>query len=503
MLLKYLRSLFYLIILATISSCKVGPDFKKPEPPKVDSYTTKPTSLKNSGKTTGGGNQTLVNGQDISGEWWKLFKSKSLDDLIARSLKNNPNLKSAQAALTAAHESTLAQYGAYYPSVSAGISGSRQKTSKQLSPNTASGTSYYSLYTPQVSVAYIPDVFGLNARTIESLKAQEEQVRFSLIATYITLSSNVVNAAITEASLRYQIAATKEIIAANTDMLKLLNNQYANGSVNRLIVAAQEAQLAQVKATLPPLLSQLTQQRNLLATLAGDFPNQDEAGKFDLGNLQLPKDLPLSLPSKLVEQRPDVRQAEENLHSASAQIGISVANRLPNLTITSNLGTMSLVSGQIFRKGSEFADLGLGITQPIFAGGSLMHRERAARAAYVQAAEQYKSVVLNAFQNVADTLTALEQDANTLTAALDAKNAAQVTLDLTKKQLQSGTVNYLALLSAESTYQQASINLIQAQANRYADTAALFQALGGGWWNIDDKNIAQAIEPYKLRSKSE
>ncbi|MBV9147277.1 MAG: efflux transporter outer membrane subunit, partial [Acidobacteria bacterium] len=310
--------------------------------------------------------------------------------------------------------------------------------------------------------------------------------RSALAATHITLSSNVVAAAIQEASLRAQIGATRELVTINTDMLKTVRDQYTNGYVSRLEVAAQESQLAQVTATLPPLLKQLAQQRDLLVALSGEFPNQDLPEKFDLAAFELPQEIPLSLPSKLVEQRPDVRQAEENLHSASAVIGVARANRFPSFALTGDIGSMTLAFSRIFGSGTEFWDASAGVTQPIFQGGTLLHRERAARAAYVQASEQYRSTVLTAFQNVADTLNALQQDADGLKTAAAAKDAASVTLDMANYQFQSGYINYLALLNAEQTYQQALINLAQARANRYADTAALFQALGGGWWNRAD-----------------
>jgi NodT family efflux transporter outer membrane factor (OMF) lipoprotein len=332
----------------------------------------------------------------------------------------------------------------------------------------------------------VPDVFGLNRRTVESFEAQEQQARFALAATHITLSANVATGAIQEASLRGQIDATRELIDINTKMLEILRQQYARGYADELDVAAQESQLAQVAATLPPLLKQLAQQRDLLAVLAGAFPNQDLPETFELSSLQLPQELPLSLPSQLVEQRPDVRQAEENLHSACAQIGIARANRLPSFALTADAGSMAVVLGRLFSGSNGFWDVTAGVTQPIFDGGTLMHRERAARAAYTEADEQYRSTVLTAFQNVADTLNALQQDADALKAAAAAKDAASLTLTLTKKQLDAGYANYLALLSAEQTYQQALINLVQAQSNRYADTAALFQALGGGWWNRAD-----------------
>jgi NodT family efflux transporter outer membrane factor (OMF) lipoprotein len=480
-----------LMILAAgvllLYACAVGPQFKKPTAPANAGYTSAPMSTTSStSNVVGGEAQQFIDGQDISGQWWELFHSKPLNDLIERSLRVNPDIKAAQAALLVAKENTQAQRGLYYPSTSAGFGAIRAKSSSYISPVTDTSALNYSLYTPQVSVSFVPDVFGLNRRTVESLKAQQEQTRFALAATHITLSSNVAAAAIQEASLQGQIQATNDLIKINTDMLNILRQQFKKGYVSRLDVAAQEAQLAQVVAALPPLLKQLAQQRDLLAALAGEFPNQDMPEKFELANLKLPKDLPFSIPSQLVEQRPDVRQAEENLHSASALIGVAVANRLPNFTLTADVGSMATIFSKMFTAGSGFWDAGAGVTQPIFEGGTLLHRERAARAAYTQAAEQYRGTVLTAFQNVADALHALQQDADALKAAADAKDAAGVTLDLTKNQYQAGYVNYLGLLSAEQSYQQALINLVQAQANRYADTAALFQALGGGWWNRPD-----------------
>jgi NodT family efflux transporter outer membrane factor (OMF) lipoprotein len=469
------------------SACVVGPKFKKPAAPDVGGYTPAPiTTTTATPNFAGGEAQHLAEGGDIPGDWWTLFHSKPLNDLIERALKANPDLKAAQAALLVARENVLAQRGAYYPSVSGGFSATRAKTSNEISPVPSFTTFQYSLFTPEVSVSFVPDVFGLNRRTVESLKAQQEQARFALAATNITLSSNVVATAIQEASLRAQIDATNDLIRINTKMLDILRSQYAKGYASELDVAAQESQLAQVAATLPPLLKQLAQQRDLLAVLAGGFPDKDLPEKFELSNLQLPQELPVSIPSKLVEQRPDVRQAEENLHSASALIGVARANRLPTFNLTGDIGSMALAFGNIFAAGNGFRDVSAGVTQPIFEGGTLMHRERAARAAYVQADEQYRSTILTAFQNVADTLNALQQDADGLKAAAAAKDAAVVTLDLAKKQFQAGYVNYLGLLSAEQAYQQAVINIAQAEGNRYADTAALFQALGGGWWNRSD-----------------
>jgi len=466
--------------------CVVGPNFKKPAPPDVPNYTPEaPTATAGTPKVAGGESQSFAEARDIPGDWWTLFHSEQLNALIERSLKANPDLKSAQAALTVARENTLAQRGYYYPYVSAGFSDSRARTSSEVSPFTASGALSYSLFTPQVSVSFVPDVFGLNRRTVESLKAQEQQARFALAATHITLSSNVAAGAIQEALLRGQIDATNELIGINKKMLDILKSQYGKGYASELDVAAQEAQLAQVTATLPPLVKQLAQQRDQLAVLAGGFPNQEMAERFELASFRLPQELPVTLPSLLVEQRPDVRQAEENLHAASALIGVARANRLPSFNLTADAGSMALIFTHIFSRGG-FWDTGAGVTQPVFDGKTLLHKERAAIAAYTQAEEQYRSAVLTAFQNVADTLHAIRQDAESLQSAARAKDAAQVTLDLTKKQLDAGYTDYLTLLNAEQAYQQALLNLVQAQSNRYADTAALFQALGGGWWNRPD-----------------
>jgi NodT family efflux transporter outer membrane factor (OMF) lipoprotein len=465
------------------TACAVGPNFHKPVLTPAAGYTAQPVSQTSGDTTSAGVEQRFDYGQDIPAEWWTLFHSPPLNDLVERALKANPDLKAAQAALVVAHEDVLAKRGAYFPSVDAGFSASKNKTSAELSPTTSSGALYYSLYTPQVNVSFVPDVFGLNRRTVESAAAQQDAARFQLIATRITLSSNVVAAAIQEAALRAQIAATHELITVNTNELQILRAQFARGYAARLDVAAQESQLAQVAATLPPLLKQLAQQRDLLAALAGGFPNQALPDTFTLGALQLPQQLPVSLPSLLVEQRPDIRQAEANLHSASAQVGIAIANRLPNITLSANAGYSSVSGGNIFNPAASFWSLLGSLTQPIFEGGTLLHQQHAAQAAYEQAADQYQSTVITAFQNVADVLNALLQDADGLKAADAAARAAKVTLDVAQDQVRVGYASTLALLNAEQTYQQALINLAQAQSNRFADTAALFQALGGGWWH--------------------
>jgi NodT family efflux transporter outer membrane factor (OMF) lipoprotein len=471
-----------------LAACAVGPNFKKPAAPEAAGYTPTPLSTTVAAANRSAGDaQRFVTGSDISADWWTLFHSTALNELIDLSLANNHDFKAAQAALSVARETVLAQRGVYYPSVAGSFSATRQRQSGQISP-TLSGPDIflYNLFTPQVSISYVPDVFGLNRRTVESLQAQEQEARFQMIAVYTTLTANVAVTAIQSASLQMQIEVTRQLIDSNAGNLKILQYQFEKGYASRLDVAAQESQLAQMAATLPPLVKQLAQLHDLLSSLTGRFPNQAIPEKFDLATLQLPQDLPVSLPSALVAQRPDVLQAEANLHDASAKIGIATANRLPNIVLTANAGSSAAAMSQLFTGGTGFWGLGAEVTAPLFQGGTLLHQERAAKAAYVQALEQYRSTVLTAFQNVADTLTALEQDAEAVRAASAATDAAKITLDLARRQWQDGYAGYLALLSAEQAAEQTQITLVQAQASRYADTAALFQALGGGWWKRAD-----------------
>ncbi len=482
---RNVKSLFFVPAMAVVlSGCAVGPDFHKPEAPKVSGYDTKPLPEETSSSAAAGGAaQHFAPGQDIPGEWWTLFHSEPLNALIAQSLKQNPDLQSAQAALRVAMENVSAQQGAYSPMVDANLNASRNKNAGQLSPTLSNNTLLYNLYQAQLSASWTLDIWGGNRRAVESLQAQADAQRFQLQSTYLALTANVVNAAVQEASLRAQIDATKDIIKAEQDSLDILRHQFALGQIAGVDVAAQEAALAQAQQTMPTLEKQLSQQRDLLIALAGRFPSEGIEQTFDLAALKLPQDIPVSLPSKLVEQRPDIRIAEENLHAASAQVGVAIANMLPDITLTTNAGSVATQIGQVFTPGNNFWSVAGGLTQPLFEGGTLLHKTRAAQAAYDQAAAQYRSIVITAFQNVADALHALQFDADTLKAAVASENASADSLQITRRQLELGAVSYLALLNAQQTYQLAHISRIQAEANRYADTTALFQALGGGWWN--------------------
>ncbi|MGH8397220.1 MAG: efflux transporter outer membrane subunit [Gammaproteobacteria bacterium] len=473
-----------LSVVLALTACAAGPDFKPPAAPQVSGYTRHPIAATvSSPDVAGGAAQHFSGGADISGDWWTLFHSQPLDALIQEALKNNHDLKAAQAALQVAHEDVLAQRGAFFPSVSASFNASRQRQPSSLAPVPNNNAFQYNLFTPQLSISYTPDLFGLNRRTVESLQAQEQAVRFQMIATWTTLTSNVVVTAVEEAALREQVQATRKMVTLEQQSLGILQLRLRSGDASRLDVAAQQSQLAQTEEALPALMKQQLAAQHALAVLVGAFPDRAPAGTLTLADLQLPWDLPISLPSQLVAQRPDVRQARADLHAASAEIGITTAERLPNIELSADAGSTALEISKVFTSGTGFWGLALSLTAPIFEGGTLKHQERAAKAAYVEAAEQYRGTVLTAFQNVADTLVALEQDAKGLQAAATSERAAKTTLDLSQLQLQHGYIGTFELLSAEQAYQQARIGLIQAEAERFADTAALYQALGGGWWH--------------------
>jgi len=487
-----------LLALGLLAGCEVGPDFLRPAAPPVTSYTPEPLATKTAAADVPAGQaQRFTDGLDIPGEWWTLFHSAPLDQLIAEALKANPSLAAAQAALREARENVYAEEGALFPSVTANGSATREKVSGASFGNPGL-SSTLGVTTASLNVSYALDVFGGVRRQIESLEAEEEFQRFQLEAAYLSLTSNVVVAAVGEASLRAQVAVTEDIIQIETQELGVLQKQLELGGASKAAVLAQQATLSQAQATLPPLQRQLAQTRNQLAALAGHYPSEVPAGKFELATMHLPDDLPLSLPSKLVEQRPDVRAAEAELHAASANIGVATANQLPQFNITGQLGTSSLGFAQLFSPGTGIWSIGGSVAQTVFDAGTLLHKKRAAVAAYEQAAASYRNTVLTAFQNVADALRALQSDADAVKAQAEAVHSAADSLAISRDQYQAGAITYTALLAAEQTYQQARIALVQAQANRFADTAALFQALGGGWWNRSDIAANKAGEPERF-----
>jgi NodT family efflux transporter outer membrane factor (OMF) lipoprotein len=361
-----------------LASCAVGPDFLRPAAPDSAGYTKEPLSPRTSSADAPQGQpQRFAVGRDLSAEWWTLFRSPALNALVQQSLNYNPSLQTAMANLRAARQRVYAQEGRFFPTVDLNFNPTNQLTPSVLTPVLNSASNPFTLYTAQLGVSYTFDVWGLNRRTVEALKAQADNQRFQIEAAYLTVTSNVIVAAITEASLRGQIEATNEMIATNTKMLDILRRQLNSGYANRTDVAIQEAALAQARASFPPLRKALAQQRDLLAALAGTFPNEGPLHSFRLAELRLPTELPVSLPSQLIEQRPDVRAAEEQLHAASAQIGVAIANLLPNFTINGNIGYMNTTLAGLLAPENLFWMAAANATQTVLDGGTTPQATRA------------------------------------------------------------------------------------------------------------------------------
>jgi NodT family efflux transporter outer membrane factor (OMF) lipoprotein len=477
-----------------VSGCAVGPDFHPPAAPTTSRYTPEPLPAETVAAPEAshlgqpGAAQQFVSGQDIPAQWWTIFHSEPLDQLIRAALADSPTLAAAQAALRQARENLAAERGTLlYPQVDANVGVERSNILLGF-PGTI-----YTVDSATVSVSYKLDLFGGSRRTLEAFRSQIDYQNFQLEAAYLTLTSNVVTTAVQEASLRAQIQALGEILAAQEKQLEVIERQFKLGGVSKADVLAQRTQVAQTRALLPPLDKQLAQTRHRLAVLSGKLPSEAVLPSFEIAALNLPEQLPVSLPSALVRQRPDIRAAEALLHQASAQVGVATANLYPQISLSGTYGSEALTPGQMFSAPSVAWTVLGGVLQPLFHGGALNAQKRAAVAAYDQAEAQYREVVLQSFQDVADTLRALDADAVTLKTQAEAEAVARESLELTQRQFKLGAVNFLILLNAQRQYQQARVNLVQAEALRYTDTAALFQALGGGWWNRN--TLAEANAP--------
>jgi NodT family efflux transporter outer membrane factor (OMF) lipoprotein len=482
------------MMLGSLSACLVGPDFASPEPPKVNHYTTPPWPCRTANAPGhGGASQQFIQAKYISAEWWRLFHSPKINKLICQGISNSPNLRAAKATLLEAQENLSAGIGNnLFPTLSAQLTAQRGSNTGFFSSSNGTNSvatsgipsSVFNLFNASLNASYLLDFFGGMRRQIQGLQSQVEYQYFELRAAYLSLTSNIVTTAITVASLHRQICVTKQLIREQAQQLAIIKKQFDLGGVSQIEVVAQQTQLAQTKATLPPLEKNWAQTRHLLTILVGSFPSERHIiPSLDLNELHLPTKLPLSVPSALVRQRPDVRASEALWEAANAQVGVATANLYPQITINGSWGKSNTVGSQVFGSQSNLWNIGAGIFQPLFRGGALLAERRAAFAAYDAAAAQYRETVLQAFKNVADTLRAIEADAREMRAQKQAETAAYTNLYLVKQQFSLGGVSYLSLLDAQRQYQQTRISLVQAEASRYADTAALFQALGGGWWN--------------------
>lgn len=470
-----------LVLALTLGGCAVGPDFERPKAPENAGYSAdKLPTVTDSSEGPGGQAQRFVEGMDIPAQWWRVFGSPELNSLIVEALNANADVAVAQASLRQAYELAGVSSASLFPSVTANGAAGRQRFPPSF------GGQVLSIDSASLTVSYVPDIFGGVRRQIESADAAAEAQRYVLEATYLTLSANVVNTAVALASLREQIKGTEEIVHAQEAQLEVLNARRRLGAVSNADVLAQQTAIAQTRATLAPLQKQMAQARNQLMALLGRLPNGDRGENFSLDSITLPAELPVSLPSRLVEQRPDVRAAEAQMHQASAAIGVAQAARFPQFGLSASYGTSGPDPSTLLTPGTEVWSWGGTVAQTLFSGGALTHQKSAAEAAFDAASARYRGTVINAFADVANTLRALQFDAEALKAQVAAENAARDSLNLATTQYKLGAVGYPTLLNAQVAYQSTLLARVRAQAIRYSDTAALFQSLGGGWWNRQD-----------------
>jgi len=461
-----------------MSACSMlGPDYQRPTLPMPAGYSEKESKL-DSGST-----------KALKSDWWTLFGSDNLNQLVAQSFKQNPSIDAGQAALRSAAEAVKAQEGLFSPQVNAGYTFQRNKTlDLYANPLSTNATQYiYNLHTAQVNVSYTPDVFGLNGRSVESLEAQRRAQAHLLAATQITLAGNVTLAVIQEASLREQLQITETLLKTQLDYLDALKRQQVAGFNAQSDLAAQELAVANTEAMIPPIQKAIQLQRDALKSLVGVYGADTLVAKFKLADLSLPGDIPLTLPSKLLDQRPDILAAEELLHSASAAIGVAEAARYPQITLGTNvIGQSGLTFGDLFKSVNSFWSLVGGITVPVYDGGTLSARQRQAVANFDQVKAQYRQTILNAFQNVSDALAAAESDAEAVKRQQRAVAAAEKSLEIAKRQVKAGDLSVLALLPIEQNLLQAKLAVAQTRGMQLSDAVALCQALGGSWMDVTE-----------------
>jgi len=470
----------FVLISMGIWGCAVGPDFVPPRAPEVQTYTRGKAPSETI--PADGKQQQFEWGAKISREWWHLFQSDKLDRVIQLAVTNNQTLQAAQARLRESQANLEAGYGVFFPQIEGKADVTRQKFNSASFGGSGAGT-IFTVYSGSAAVSYNFDFFGRNRRTVEGLKAQSDYQDYEARATYLTLLGRVINTVIAEASYRAQIGATREIIDDQQHQLDIMEAQVKAGIIASQNVLSMRARLASTVATLPPLQQSLDQSRHLLATLVGQMPSAWTPPEVGFADLTLPEHLPVSLPSDLVRQRPDILAAEAQLHVASANIGVATANMFPSIDLTGQYGQSSTQSGLLFNSISNFWNLGVGLTAPLFHGGTLWYKRKAALAAFDGALADYRQTVLAAFSQVADTLRALEHDAETLNAQSQALTSSQQSLRLVQENYKAGKADYVQVLIADLQYQQARIGYLTAKAQRYQDSATLIAALGGGWWN--------------------
>ncbi|HUJ86620.1 MAG TPA: efflux transporter outer membrane subunit [Burkholderiales bacterium] len=475
-----------LALLVLLSGCAVGPDFERPAAPKGERYTAGATPSAVA-PASGGASQRIAVGEAVAADWWRLFRSERLDGVIGAALQGSRTIAAARATLAAARENVLAARGGYWPRVDFAASVERAKGSALQSSvgsrTAAIGSPAETIYSLGPTVSYAPDVFGATRRQVEQQQALADLQGYELGAAYLTLTGNAVTQAITIASLRAQIQAAEDVVSDDMRNVELVQLEFEAGKVARTDVLTAQTQLASDRTLLPPLRQQLAAARHALAILTGRSPAQWSPPDFDLKDFTLPGALPLSLPSALVRQRPDILAAEAQLHADSAAIGIATAQLYPGLTLSASLGQTALDAGSLFNGANAYWSLAGQLAAPLFHGGTLEAQRRAAIDTYRAQLATYEQTVLQAFQQVADSLRALEHDAELLASNQQLLDTATDALQLQRASYEAGKSSVLQLIDAERSYQQARLGLAKAQAQRLQDTAQLLVALGGGWWD--------------------
>ena len=458
----------------------MGPDFVSPAASPDRHYTSgaDPTHT----TAADGVTQSFASGAAVAANWWQLFASKDVNAIVADALTANPTIDAAEASLRQSDYDLRAGYGIFFPSIEADAGAERQKYTGLKVDQTTSPL-IFNLFTLSASVSYAVDVFGGERRTVEGLAAAEDAQRDALLAAELTITSNVVNTAIAKAAYEAELDATREIVAVERQQVTIAQVKADAGTAPYANVLSIESQLQSFEATIPTLEQKITEADDLLATLAGRTPAEFAVPEIRFETLTLPASLPVSLPSSLVRQRPDILAAEANLHQASAGVGVATAALLPSLTLNAGYGANNTNTGELFANNANFWSVGAGVTAPLFQGGTLWYRRKAAIAAFDQAGASYRQTVLSAFEQVADTLRALEHDAQGLDAENRAVDTTTAALHLVQANYEAGLADYTSVLIADGQFYQAKIADLEARAQRYQDTVALFVALGGGWWN--------------------
>lgn len=474
------RALIIIVASMVIAACAAGPNFKRPAPPTTDRYTT--TAMPAATVAADGHSQRFADGATVPADWWKLFGAQDLDQTVKEALAQNQTLASATANLRQSEDTRRAGYGVFLPQIGIGGSAVRERVSP-LQFGAAGPSSIFNLFTVSGSVGYVLDLFGGNRRRLEALGAQVDLARENALAAYLALTANVVNTSIARAAYRAEVDVTHETIAAATEQVQLAQAQADAGTAPYANVLTLQTELASLEASLPPLELHADQAGHLLAVLAGHSPAEWSPPEIALDALRLPEDVPVSLPSELVRQRPDVLAAEATLHAASAQIGVATADMLPSITLSGGIGAEATQLANLNTAAGRIWNAGGAISVPVFHGGTLWYTRKAAVDAYQASLADYRQTVLTAFEQVADTLRALEHDAETVQAAADAAGAARTALALMQANYQAGIADFLAVLTATQQFQAARLTYLQASAQRLQDTVALYVALGGGWWN--------------------